>query len=92
MYTSCVSVQGKVLLSNTPGYYKGPSRGGHDSAGAHLRSHQVSQESAKRSPSTIDHSESRNGGCVPALRLEELQQQAVHEELVGKQATGLGDC
>ena len=92
MYASCVSVQGNDYYPIHRAITKDLVAVGTIQPGL-ICSHQVSQESAKRRPFYYnDHSESRNGGCVPALRLEELQQQAVHEELVGKQATGLGDC
>ena len=44
----CVQFKAKSIIQYTGLVTKDPSRGGHDSAGAHLRGHQVSQESAKR--------------------------------------------
>ena len=55
-----------------------------------LVGHQVSPENANEEPYYNDHSERRNdnGMFRSVLRLEELQQQAVHEELVDKEDTG----
>ena len=88
-----VSSRQSSIIQYTGLLTKDHSRGGHDSVGAHLWSHQTFQESAKRSPFTIDRSMKSQWGMGPSHAPGGTPVKAKLDELEDKQATGqMDDC